>query len=78
MERQLLGERLRIARARQRMSQLDLVIALEERGLTLTQSTIGKIERGERNLYVHQLVALAETLDISLDWAIYGGELDVK
>ncbi|WP_347332737.1 helix-turn-helix domain-containing protein [Marinimicrobium locisalis] len=78
MDRKRLGERLKIARVRKGMSQMDLVVALEEHGVRLNQSAIGKVERGERNLYVHQLVALVHVLEISLDWAVYGGELSVS
>lgn len=78
MDRTRLGERLKLARVRKGMSQMDLVVALEEQGVHLNQSAIGKIERGERNLYVHQLVALVHALDISLDWVVYGGEINVR
>ncbi|MGD8175149.1 helix-turn-helix domain-containing protein [Marinimicrobium sp. ARAG 43.8] len=78
MNRTLLGERLKIARIRQGMSQMDLVVALEEQGISLSQSAIGKLERGERNLYVHQLVALVRVLNVSLDWVVYGGDLPVR
>lgn len=78
MDKKQLGERLKIARVRKSMTQLDVAVALEEYGVVLNQTAIGKIERGERNLYVHQLVPLLEILDISFEWLIKGGELHIS
>lgn len=78
MDKKQFGERLRVARVRQGMTQLDVAVALEEYGIVLNQTAIGKLERGERNLYVHQLVPLLEILDISFDWLINGGELHIS
>ena len=72
------GERLKIARTRKKMRQVDVTIALQEYGIDLNQTAIGKIERGERNLYVHELAAFVEVLDISADWVIKGGELNIS
>lgn len=72
-----LGERLRIARQRKNMSQIDVAVALEEFGIQLNQTAIGKIERGERNIYLHHFVALLDVLDISYDWAINGGDINI-
>lgn len=77
MDKKQYGERLRIARLRKNLRQVDLAAALEEYGLKLNQTTLGKIERGERNLYVHELAAFVKVLDISADWVIQGGELRI-
>lgn len=77
MDKKQFGERLKIARQRKSLRQIDISIALEEYDINMNQSAIGKIERGERNLYVHELAALAEILDVSLDWVIKGGELKI-
>lgn len=78
MDKKQFGERLKIARQRKKLRQIDISIALEEYEIQMNQSAIGKVERGERNLYVHELAALAEILDISLDWVINGGELKIS
>lgn len=78
MDKIQLGERLRIARQRKGMRQIDISIALEEHGIAMNQSAIGKIERGERNIYVHELAALVEILDVSIEWVIKGGELKIS
>jgi len=78
MDKRQYGERLKIARLRKHMRQLDVTIALQEYGIDLNQTTIGKIERGERNLYVHELAAFIEVFDVSADWVIKGGELNIS
>jgi len=78
MDKRQYGERLKIARLRKNMRQLDVTIALQEYGIDLNQTTIGKIERGTRNLYVHELAAFIEVFDVSADWVIKGGELNIS
>ena len=77
MDKRSIGERLRLARQRKKMSQLDVAVALEDYAIKLNQTAIGKIERGERNFYVHELAAMMEILDISADWVIQGGDLNI-
>lgn len=77
LDRKQLGERLRIARQRMNMSQLELSLALEDHDIKLNQTAIGKIERGERNMYVHQLVAFADVLDVSVGWVLKGGDISI-
>lgn len=78
MNKKQLGERLKIARSRKKMRQIDVSIELKEYGININQSAIGKIERGERNLYVQELAALAEILDVSVEWVLKGGELNIS
>ena len=78
MNKKQLGERLKIARSRKNLRQVDVSVELEEYGIDINQSAIGKIERGERNLYVQELAALAEILDVSVEWILKGGELNIS
>lgn len=77
MDKKQYGERLKIARIRKNLRQVDVAVALEEYGVELNQSAIGKIERGERGLYVHELAAFVEVLEVSPDWVLEGGELKI-
>jgi len=77
MTKKQYGERIRIARQRKNMRQIDLSTALEEYGIEINQSAIGKIERGERNLNVQELAAIAEILGVSVEWIVKGGELKI-
>lgn len=78
IDKKQFGERLKIARLRKNMKQVDATIALQEYGINLNHTSIGKIERGERNLYVHELAAFIEIYDVSADWVIKGGELRIS
>lgn len=78
MNKRQFGERLRIARLRKNMRQVDVTIALQEYGIDMNQTTLGKIERGERNMYVHELAAFVEVLDVSVEWVVKGGELKIS
>lgn len=78
MDKKQIGERLRVARVRKSMRQIDVAVALEDYGLELNQTAIGKIERGDRRLYVHELAAFTEVLEVSADWVIRGGELNIR
>jgi transcriptional regulator with XRE-family HTH domain len=78
MDKKQYGERLKFARLRKSMRQLDVTVALHEYGIDINQTAIGKIERGERNLTVHELAAFIEVLDVSADWVIKGGELNIS
>ena len=77
MTKKQYGERIRIARQRKNMRQIDLSTALEEYGIEINQSAIGKIERGERNINVQELAAIAEILEVSVEWIVKGGELKI-
>ena len=77
MKKDQFGKRIKIARLRKNLRQIDVATALLDYEIAINQSTLGKIERGERNLLVYELVALAEILDISTEWIIKGGDLDI-
>ncbi len=73
------GERIRFARVKLRMSQMDLSAALEvDHGIRIDGSTIGKIERMERGLYDFEMLALSEILDVPVEWLLKGGELHIS
>ncbi len=78
MNKRQFGERLRIARLRKNMRQVDVTTALQEYGIDMNQTTLGKIERGERNMYVHELAVFVEVLDVSVEWVVKGGELKIS
>ena len=52
MSKNVCGVRIRIARARKNLKQIDLAVALEDYKINLNQTAIGKMERGERNVLI--------------------------
>lgn len=71
------GERIRIARLRKKMKQIDVTVALEDYKIVLNQTAIGKIERGERNIFDFELLAFSEILEVSVEWLLKGGDLKI-
>ena len=71
-QRNLVGSRIRQARlARKPKTTLaDLSARLEVLGISLSISSIAKIERGERIVTDVQLVALAKALKVSVLWLL--------
>jgi transcriptional regulator with XRE-family HTH domain len=59
------GPRVTVIRRKRNMEQSQLIAALEERGFTFTQSTISRVEKGDRELNVGELFGFAAALDCS-------------
>lgn len=75
-EKNICGERIRLARLKLRMSQMDVSAALEiDHNIKIDGSTVGKIERMERGVYDYELLAFSKILDVSVEWLLKGGEL---
>lgn len=67
------GERLRIARLTQRMTQVDLAAAMTvDHGIKIDQHAISAIERDARSIKHTELIALADVLDVNALWVLYG------
>ena len=62
------SRRLREARLRLGLSQYDVAIRLQLRGLPIDQGTICRIECGKRGIASFELAPLAEVLGVSSDW----------
>ncbi|MBC8462313.1 MAG: helix-turn-helix domain-containing protein [Deltaproteobacteria bacterium] len=73
------GERVRLARVKLKMTQMDVSAALEvDHNIRIDGSTIGKIERFDRGVYDYELLALSEVLDVSVEWLLKGGKLHIS
>lgn len=59
------GARLRAIREQQQLTQEQLSAMLQVRGIDLTRSALAKIEVGQRHVYLDELLALRESLDVS-------------
>ena len=71
------GARVQLARYLRNMRQVELAIAMIDFDIEMSRSTIAKIECGRRNIYIHELAAFAEILDVPVDWLVKGGPLEV-
>ncbi len=68
--RNICGDRIREARQRARLSQSDLCLALQLAGVTVERDVISRIENGSRFVADFEVVAVAEILDVSVDWLL--------
>ena len=75
--RNLCGERIKLARMRLKMMQADLCAAMEDFEVQMDRTAITRIENGQRNVYDYELVALAQALEVTIEWLLFGGDLKV-
>jgi transcriptional regulator with XRE-family HTH domain len=68
--RNLIGDRVKLARARTRpeTTQLDLAARLQVQGLRIDRAAISKIETGYRQVTDVEAAAIARTLGVSIAW----------
>jgi transcriptional regulator with XRE-family HTH domain len=68
----IVGRRIVKARreANPRISQKDLIARLEVQGMKVDQSTLSKIEHGQRLVSDKEVVALARALKVSVAWLL--------
>lgn len=70
----LCGDRVREARARQKITQTDLAARLQVEGIVLERDSISRIEIGTRFVADFELVILAKVLGVSIEWLTGGSE----
>lgn len=70
MSANIVGRRIRIARAMKNppMSQQELLAKLQTEGIDISQSTLSKIESGDRYVKDTELKAIAKALKVSILW----------
>lgn len=69
----LCGKRVKIARVSKDMKQIDVAAAMNvDYGIDITQNGVSYIERSRRFVKDFELVALAEILDVSTTWLLFG------
>src|SRR5215475_7148880 len=63
--RQILGERIHLARRRVGLSQVELAARAD-----ISPTTLNRVELGRQKLYAETLVTLARLLDVSVDYLV--------
>ena len=69
-DRNLIGARVELARKNQGMKQKDLIAQLQVSGVDMNASGLSKLEGQIRFVTDFELVALADILDVSVDWLL--------
>lgn len=64
----LCGERIRLARAKNRITQSDLAAHMQIAGITLERDSISRIEIGTRFVTDYELKVFTEVLGVSMEW----------
>ena len=69
----LCGKRVKISRVSKDMKQIDVAAAMNvDYGIDITQNGVSYIERNRRFVKDFELVALAEILDVTTTWLLFG------
>ena len=63
--RQILGERIHLARRRSGLSQVELATRAD-----ISPTTLNRVELGRQKLYAETLVTLAQILGVSVDYLV--------
>jgi transcriptional regulator with XRE-family HTH domain len=73
MKANVCGKRVKLARVKSEMDQVELAAALSvDCGLEIVQTAISDIERGVRRVSDFELIALAKVMDVTTTWLLYG------
>lgn len=69
-KKNICGERVKAARKRLGLSQLDLAAKLQVSGVNIERDSVSRIEIGTRFVADYELLALAEILNVSLEYLL--------
>lgn len=69
-EKNLVGAKVEKRRKEINMKQIDLLDALREKGIEFNASGLSKLEGQIRSVNDYELIALAEILDVSVNWLL--------
>lgn len=73
-KKNICGQKVKEARLKKKLTQIDLVAALaEEYGIEIDRTALARIEVSERSILDYELIALANLLDVSVQW-LFGNE----
>ena len=64
------GDRIHEARCRHRLTQCDLAAKLQLAGIIIERDSVSRIEIGTRFVADYELRALAEILQVSVNWLL--------
>jgi transcriptional regulator with XRE-family HTH domain len=64
------GERIREARLKRRLTQVDFAAQLQVAGIMIERDSISRIEIGTRFVADFELMAMAKVLNVSVEWLL--------
>ena len=69
-KKNICGDRVRQARLRMRLSQMDLAARLQIEGITMERDSVSRIEIGTRFVADYELMVLSKVLGVSILWLL--------
>ncbi|MBD5117646.1 MAG: helix-turn-helix transcriptional regulator [Clostridiales bacterium] len=66
----LCGDRVREARARNKITQADLAARLQVAGVIMERDSVSRIEIGTRFVTDYELLVLSDVLGVSVEWLL--------
>lgn len=69
-KKNLCGDRIRIARAKRKITQSELAARLQVEGVTIERDSISRIEIGTRFVTDYELKVLAKVLNVTVEWLL--------
>ena len=66
----LCGDRVREARARKKITQVDLAARLQVAGVIMERDSVSRIEIGTRFVTDYELSVLSDVLGVSVEWLL--------
>ena len=70
----IVGERVRLARQKLKISQTVLAARLQTEGIIIEQKAISRIEKQDRVVADYELLYLAKVLHVDVHWLLTGEE----
>ena len=68
----IIGERLRVARERRRLSQDAVAARMQVEGVSLSQKAVSRIEKGKRFVADYELLIFSQILSVNSYWLLTG------
>lgn len=75
-KKNIAGLRIREARLKRRLSQVELAAKMQLHGIMIEQNCISRLEAGTRFIPDYELSAYAEVLKVSVEWLLGLTELE--
>ena len=72
MEKNIIGDKIRLSRLTRKpiLKHVDMIAKLDLLGLHFSETTLSKIESGDRHVKDYELVAIADVLEVNILWLL--------
>lgn len=71
-KKNIVGERIKIARIKKNLSQEQLAAQMQIKNVNIEQKSLSRIENGERFVADYELLIFSQILDVDINWLLKG------